>query len=745
MPKLTRSLVLSRELKTRWTSGQLRKVNGSIFASICQYDVLLVSITGETVGILKAEPESEDDVIDVVVEDQMRFAITSHQSLLLKLWLFQNDEWDVAAQWKCPGKFPAFVKLDHDSQFLACATAGQSCYFFNLQNQSLVRRYEIPKGTPSAMAFDAAGHLWIGDDLGHVCVIDLELKKAREIRAENAHHKRVTSIVSIPPYVVTAGLDEVALVFDEDGESVRPPVAVYYSIHDMTVDLKHQNCVYVATPDGVKRVDIEKVAISKVSSRAVNQLFVFDGGLYGFDDDKVMRTIGSRDHRSLPMSMFEVYDVAMEPELNLLAVATASHSYVVHVFGEDETFQLSGHTDTPIALATWNGFLLSGARDHTAKIWSLSERKCLTTLIGHADNVLAVAFVPNSDCVITGSVDKTLKLWRPTDEEEVRSALASVIAHDREINAIAVSVDGTLVATGSQDKTAKLWQIVDDKIKPIRTLGAHRRGVSTVCFSPVERVLATGGGDATIKLWSVEDGSCLSTFTEFSSTVMKLFFINNGLQIALAESKGAIKVIRTKTGAPDFSMDEAHTEHIWGLCEDTKRKRLISGAEDGRVCVWSDNTEELEEREMAEKAEAAEADQDLRNALRSGEYLKALRLAFKLRMPAKLRLVVREISERGLDTLIEYFTELDDISDYEQWMDYVSKWSTNSRWADDATEVISALVRVKPISFFTSHKRVFQAKIDAIIPYLERHSSRLDRLNVQTYALDDIIDTVSLE
>ena len=38
-----------------------------------------------------------------------------------------------------------------------------------------------------------------------------------------------------------------------------------------------------------------------------------------------------------------------------------------------------------------------------------------------------------------------------------------------------------------------------------------------------------------------------------------------------------------------------------------------------------------------------------------------------------------------------------------------------------------------------------EGRIDAIIPYLERHSSRLDRLNTQTYALDDIIDTVSLE
>lgn len=745
MPKVTRSLVLAKEIKTRWTRGQLRKVNDSIFASICQFDVQLISITGETVGVLKAEAESEDDVIDVVVESQMRFAVTSHQSLLLKLWLFQNDDWDVVAQWKCPGKFPAFVQLDHDCQFLACATAGQSCYFFNLQNQTLMRRYEIPKGTPSAMTFDAAGHLWIGDDFGHLCVIDLELKKAREIRAENSHHQRVTAIVSLPPYVVTSGLDEVALVFDEDGESVRPPVALYYSVHDILVDLKHQNSIFAATTDGVKRVDIEKVTVTKISSRVVNQLFIFDGGLYGFDDDKVLRTVGSKEHRSLPMSMFEVYDVAVEPDLDLVAVATASNSYVIHVFGENETFQLAGHTDTPVALASWNGFLLSGARDHTAKIWSLSEKKCLTTLIGHAERVLAVAFVPNSDCVLTGSVDKTLKLWRPTDESEVRSALASVIAHDKEINAIAVSVDGTLVATGSQDKTAKLWEIADDKIKLVRTFGGHKRGVSTLCFSPVERVLATGGGDSTIKLWSVEDGSCLATFTEFSSTVMKLFFINNGLQIALAESKGALKVIRTKTGAPDFALDEAHTAHVWCLCEDVKQHRLISGAEDGRVCIWEDNTAELEEREQAEKAEAAEAEQELRNALRSGEYLTALKLAFKLRMPAKLRLVVREISEQGLDTLVQYFTELEDIEDYEQWMEYVSKWSTNSRWADDATEVITALLKVKPVSFFVKNRRAFEGRIDAIIPYLERHSSRLDRLNTQTYALDDIIDTVSLE
>ncbi|OHT13378.1 wd-repeat protein [Tritrichomonas foetus] len=741
MGRLCRSLVLERSIQTLWTTGRIRQINPSFFATIRNYDVLIIDSEGKIFATLEAEEESEDTVNDFIVDSLLRFAFTSHASQLIKMWVPNNDEWEVVAQWRLPGKFPGYLQVDPDCQLLAIATSGQSCYFYALHNQSLVKKVDIAKGQITCMTYDSTGNLWIGDVFGHLSIIEPDSRTAKILKDEDAHRQRVTAIVAMPPYVVTSGLDEVILVFDTDGSQIGQPIGIAYSIHDLVVDPERQNCVYAATTDGVKRVNTADIRITKMSRTEVNQLFYFDQ-LYTFDNDGIIKSLNKK--RSIVLTLHEIYDVAHDNTCDVTAVAAASNTNLIHIISEDSCFQLHGHTNTPLCLATSNGLLMSGSKDATARIWSLEEKKCLTVLLGHSDQVLAVAFVPKSDCVLTASKDMNMKLWRPTEEPELKSALYSVVAHNKDIEAIAVSIDGKMICTGSMDKTAKLWRIDNDKILPFRTLSGHRRGVSTVAFSPVEKIVVTGSSDNSIRIWSAEDGTCISSFTEFTSTILRAVFVNKGLQLATAESSGAVKVIRVKTGAPDFTNEEAHEGQIWGLSHGGS-KQIITGGNDGKLCYWRDNTEELEAQETAEKAAATEAEQDLRNALRNGEYVKALKLAFKLRMPNKLRLVIREITEIGSTALVEYFSELEDLDDFAQWFDYIAKWATNSRWADDATAAITAILKVRQISFFIKNKKVFEAKIDAIIPYLERHQERLERLAVQTYAIDDVLENIPTE
>lgn len=742
MPKLCRSLVLNRCIETLWTDGRIRQINSSFIATIRNFDVLIIDSDGAIYATLAAEEESDDAINDFVVDDLLRFAFTSHTSQLIKMWAPNDNEWGVVAQWKCPGKFPAFLQIDPQSHFLACATSGQQCYFYEIHNQNLFKRLSIPKGQISCMTYDSTGNLWIGDQFGNISILNVESGTAIKLEGESRHRQRVTGIVSMGSLVISSGLDEVLLVFDTTGEIIGQPIAISYPIHDLIIDPEHDNSVYVATPNGIKRVDIEKPRITGITTQEINQLLYFDE-LYSFDKDGILKSV--KNTRSFILTLLEIYDVAFDAATGLSATANSTHSNIINVVGENEAFQLRGHEDLPTCIAASNGLLISGAKDCTARIWSLTEKKLLSTLIGHSTQVLAVSFVPKSDCVLTASNE--IKLWRPIEgEKHIRSALSTVIAHDKDINAIAVSIDGLLICSGSDDHTAKLWRIDNDRISPLSVLRGHRRAVTSVAFSPVAKLVATGSADNSIRIWSVDSGSCISTYTEYSSSILRCVFISNGYQIITGESSGAIKVIRVKTGAVDFSNDTAHSENIWGLVTsqdiESNKQQIITGGKDGKLCFWLDNTEELEKQEKEDMAQKEEANQDLRNALRNKEYVKALRLAFKLRMPNKLREVIRSITEDESPALFEYFTELEDLDDYVQWFDYIAKWTTNSRWADDATVTITVLLKVKPISFFVQNKRLFQTKIDAIIPYLERHQDRLDKLDIQTYAIDDVFENM---
>ena len=59
-------------------------------------------------------------------------------------------------------------------------------------------------------------------------------------------------------------------------------------------------------------------------------------------------------------------------------------------------------------------FLASASDDYTLKLWRVSTGECLKTLIGHTHYVFCCAFSPNGNILVSGSFDETIRLWDAT-------------------------------------------------------------------------------------------------------------------------------------------------------------------------------------------------------------------------------------------------------------------------------------------------------------------------------------------
>jgi WD40 repeat protein len=75
---------------------------------------------------------------------------------------------------------------------------------------------------------------------------------------------------------------------------------------------------------------------------------------------------------------------------------------------------IEGHGDIvqSVALDARGSMLLSGSRDRTLKIWHPGRGELLSTLTGHTSGVTSVAISPDSFTLASGSQDKTIKIWR---------------------------------------------------------------------------------------------------------------------------------------------------------------------------------------------------------------------------------------------------------------------------------------------------------------------------------------------
>jgi eukaryotic-like serine/threonine-protein kinase len=119
--------------------------------------------------------------------------------------------------------------------------------------------------------------------------------------------------------------------------------------------------------------------------------------------------------------------------------------------------------------------VLTGSGDKTARLWDTSTGKEIRSFTGPFSSV---AFSPDGARVLTGSGDKTARLWDNSTGQEVRA----FTGHEALVSSVAFSPDGKRVLTGSYDKTARLWDASTSQ--EVRALTGHEGPVFSVAFSP---------------------------------------------------------------------------------------------------------------------------------------------------------------------------------------------------------------------------------------------------------------------
>ncbi|KAG2743303.1 WD40 repeat-like protein [Suillus brevipes Sb2] len=120
----------------------------------------------------------------------------------------------------------------------------------------------------------------------------------------------------------------------------------------------------------------------------------------------------------------------------------------------------------------------------------------LRTSEDHEDTVCAVAAFPDRRRMVTGSDDKTLRIW----DLETGVVLKKMEGHSSEVRALAVSRDDQIIASADEHGKTIAWhgENGESLTKPIK---AHSNLIHSVDFCPDGTVLATGSYDGMTKFW----------------------------------------------------------------------------------------------------------------------------------------------------------------------------------------------------------------------------------------------------
>jgi U3 small nucleolar RNA-associated protein 13 len=332
-------------------------------------------------------------------------------------------------------------------------------------------------------------------------------------------------------------------------------------------------------------------------------------------------------------------------------VALATNSSLVRVYdiGSLNARLLPGHRDMVLALArSADGKLLvTGSKDRTARIWAPRGEgwACVAVAEGHAEAVGAVAVANKGGFMFTASQDRTIKMWDlaalDVDAEEPAKlrSLATLHIADKDINALDIAPNDRFLVSGSQDKLVKIFEIEHSpssgSVKHVGTCKGHRRGVWSVRFSRTDRIVASGAADRTIKLWSLDDFSCLKTFEGHTNSVLRVDFMTAGMQLVSAGGDGLVKLWNIKDEACVATLD-GHEDKVWALAVSPDENTILSAGSDSLATFWDDSSAAEQEEANAALVAKVQAEQDFTNYVAVGDYRRAIRLALAMGHPGRL-------------------------------------------------------------------------------------------------------------
>ena len=260
-----------------------------------------------------------------------------------------------------------------------------------------------------------------------------------------------------------------------------------------------------------------------------------------------------------------------------------------------------------------------GTQQNTVLLRSLADGKEVRKFEGHTGPVSGVALSADAAQLVSGSQDKSIRIWSVESGASVRQ-----IDTPSPVNDLCLTIDGKQIISAHDDGVIRVWNVAapepalpeGEAEKPVRELKGHSKPVrSLALLMPAGQILVSGADDNTARLWTISNGSATRTLNHggpvvsvaarpdgkfvasaSSNNTSKLWDVSNGKQIA--EIRGHLPTVQAELTAKE---------------EADLSKQLVALADKGQKAAEKNATERADalkkSNEAKEKAVKAVDDQ----------------------------------------------------------------------------------------------------------------------------------------
>ncbi|KAF2017578.1 WD40 repeat-like protein [Aaosphaeria arxii CBS 175.79] len=231
------------------------------------------------------------------------------------------------------------------------------------------------------------------------------------------------------------------------------------------------------------------------------------------------------------------------------------------------------------AVAVVNGSAQNGALIQAVPRTS-SLQSPVMELAGHSGEVFAARFDPTGQFIASGSMDRSILLWRTSGACENYGILTG---HKQAVLDLHWSRDTEILYSASADMTLASWDL--ESGQRIRTHPGHEEVINCMDVSKRgEEILVSGSDDGYIGLWDPRTKAAVSFIqTDFPVTAISLSEAGNELFTGGIDND--IKVWDLRKQQVTYRL-LGHTDTITSLQLSPDNQTLLSNAHDSTVRTW---------------------------------------------------------------------------------------------------------------------------------------------------------------